>query len=152
MGDTFVISGLTTKRAELLGLAESLEAKAKQARADLLHIDAALRLFDPTLNLDVIRGKSLTKGRSPWFGVGEMSRSCREILRDAADPLSADAVARKLMVRQGIDPDDRNQRSPIILRVLQTLHRMAKRGDVERIGRGNGVLWTVAGNSGAASL
>jgi hypothetical protein len=143
MGDTYVISGLTAKRAEILGLAESLETKARQARADLAHIDAALRLFDPAIDLAAIRGKSQTKGRCPWFKAGDLSRFCREVLRDATESLSAETMVRQIMDRHGMDPEDHHQRSAIILRTLQTLHRMAKRGDVVRVGRGNGVLWTL---------
>ncbi len=145
MGDTHVISGLTAKRVELLGRARSLEDQARQTRADLAHIDAALRLFDPGIDLGEIRAKHPGKGRSPWFATGEMARLCREILRDATEALSAEAMVRQIMVSRGMDAEDRQQRSAIILRTLQALHRMAKRGDVTRIGKGVGVLWTAPG-------
>jgi len=74
-----------------------------------------------------------------------MSRACREVLRDAAEPLPAETMVRQMMGQRGLDPEDGHQRSTIILRVLQTLHRMAKRGDVTRIGKGVGVLWTLPG-------
>jgi hypothetical protein len=143
MGDTYVISGLTAKRSELLAMAQSLEAQARQARVDLAHIDAALRLFDPSVDLAAIRGKSQTRGRCPWFKGGDLSRFCREVLRDASEPLSAEAMVRQIMARHGMDQENQAQRSAIILRTLQALHRMAKRGDVGRIGKGVGVLWTL---------
>lgn len=143
MGDTFVISGLTAKRAELLGLALSFEAKARQARADLVHIDAALRLFDPNIDPAEIRGKHPSQGRSHWFENGEMSRLCREALRTAAEPLSAETIVRQIAETRGMDMDDNRLRSRLITRFLQTLHRMAKGGHVARIGKGNGVLWTL---------
>jgi hypothetical protein len=148
MGDTFVISGLTAKRAELLGLALSFEAQARQARADLVHVDAALRLFDPNIDLTGIRGKHPSQGRSQWFENGEMSRLCREPLRNAAEPLSAETMVRQIATARGMDMDDNRLRSRLITRFLQTLHRMAKGGDVERIGKGNGVLWTLPASAG----
>lgn len=145
MGDTYVISGLTAKRAELLGLAQSYEAKARQVRADLAHIDAALRLFDPTIDLSEIRSNFPTRGQSPWFKMGELARLCRDWLRDAVEPVSAETIVRGIMVARGMDAENGEQRRAIILRTLQTLHRMAKRGDVNRAGKGVGVLWVAPG-------
>jgi len=63
---------------------------------------------------------------------------CREVLRDATEPLSAETMVRQIMVSRGMDAEDRQQRSAIILRTLQALHRMAKRDDVTRVGKGVG--------------
>jgi hypothetical protein len=73
-----------------------------------------------------------------------MARMVREVLRDATEPLSAEVIVRQIMVARGMDAEDGRQRSAIILRALQALHRMAHRGDVTRIGKGVGVLWAAA--------
>lgn len=41
------ISALTKKRAETAGEIERLEEALGQLRADLVHLDAVLRIFDP---------------------------------------------------------------------------------------------------------
>ena len=66
MGDTFVISGLMQKRAEIFGLVVDLERRTRQARIDLAHIDAAILLFDPDANPGGIKAKR-TQERSGWF-------------------------------------------------------------------------------------
>jgi hypothetical protein len=47
MAQSVIINGLIDKRAELSALITDLEERTHQARADLAHIDARLRLFDP---------------------------------------------------------------------------------------------------------
>lgn len=47
MGDTYLISGLTAKRAEVSGIVAELEKRIAQHRADIVHIDAILRLCAP---------------------------------------------------------------------------------------------------------
>ena len=47
MADPHVISALRSKRAEVAGLIDSLERQLAQHRADLIHVDGVLRLFQP---------------------------------------------------------------------------------------------------------
>jgi hypothetical protein len=47
MAEPHVVSALVSERAELGGQIEALERQADQLRADLLHIDAAMRIFAP---------------------------------------------------------------------------------------------------------
>jgi hypothetical protein len=53
--NTFVISGLTTKRAELAGELGAAEKRVVQLRADLDSLDATIRLFNPTIAPKAIR-------------------------------------------------------------------------------------------------
>jgi hypothetical protein len=46
-GDTFAISALVRKRAELAGLVDHARAELDALTANLGHLDATLRLFDP---------------------------------------------------------------------------------------------------------
>ena len=49
MGELHVIGALRTKRAELAGTLRQLEQQLVQQRANLAHLDATMRLFDPNL-------------------------------------------------------------------------------------------------------
>ena len=42
-----VLSALARKRGELAGEADALRARLAQIGADLAHVDATIRLFDP---------------------------------------------------------------------------------------------------------
>ena len=49
MGEPHVISALSNKRAELAGIVSQLERQLGQQRANLAHLDATMRLFDPNI-------------------------------------------------------------------------------------------------------
>ena len=57
MAELHVIGGLRNKRAELAGVLRRLEQQLVQQRADLPHVDAAMRLFDPDILPNDIRPK-----------------------------------------------------------------------------------------------
>src|SRR3954468_17251760 len=57
-GDTFAISALVRKRAELAGLVERSRAELDALTTNLGHSDATLRLFDPKIRLDAVRPKA----------------------------------------------------------------------------------------------
>jgi hypothetical protein len=49
MAESHVVSALVSKRAEIAGLIARTEQQLGQFRADLVHLDATLRLFAPGL-------------------------------------------------------------------------------------------------------
>jgi hypothetical protein len=49
MAELHVIGALRNKRAELTGILCQLEQQLVQQRADLAHLDATMRLFDPDI-------------------------------------------------------------------------------------------------------
>ncbi len=79
MAQSFIVSGLIAKRAEVSGLIADMEDRMQQMRVDLAHIDATLRLFDPSVNLSEIKDKQPPHARrSDIFASGEISRRIRE--------------------------------------------------------------------------
>ncbi|WP_428491809.1 hypothetical protein [Rhodopila sp.] len=143
MSNSFVISGLVEKRAELSGLITDLEERTHQARADMAHIDAALKLFDPDSVPQNIRPKAPAAARSGFFANGEISRRCREAVRRAnGDPISAEDIVRWTMSEKGLDPEDAKIRYNMIKRFLGALHRLQMSGAIGKIGHGLGARWT----------
>jgi hypothetical protein len=142
MGDTYVISGLVQKRAEILGLAKDFEKRAKKLRADLHHIDAALRLFSSELDPETIKAIRPSKPRSGLFEQGEMSRRCREAIRKAApEPVTTDSIVRQAMTDKGLDPQDEATRKDLTLRFLWSMQRMNVAGTIGKIGSGMNAVW-----------
>ena len=47
MAEPHVIGALRNKRAELAGILRQLDQQLAQQRANLAHVDATMRLFDP---------------------------------------------------------------------------------------------------------
>src|SRR5215218_3489076 len=83
MAESHVIAALKDKRAELSGGIADLEKRIGQHRADLLHVDAVLRLFAPEFEPAAIPPKAVRQP-SGWFRPGELARMVLEVLRTAA--------------------------------------------------------------------
>jgi hypothetical protein len=55
MAEPHVIGALRNKRSELAGMVNQLEQRLVRYRADLTHLDATMRLFDPDIQPEGIR-------------------------------------------------------------------------------------------------
>lgn len=85
MGERHVVSALKAKRAELAGEAKVAERHLGQLRADLVHLDAVLRMFDPAPSL-----ASSPLGTPPGVAsgstTGELPRRILDTLRPSPEP------------------------------------------------------------------
>jgi hypothetical protein len=140
MGEPHVISTLRDKRAELSGQIADLEKRLGQARADLVHVDAVLRLFAPEMEPAGVAPKAVRQCNT-WFRPGECPRLVLETLRRAGEPLVTREIAGRVMVVKGLDPADGRTRELIHKTVAATLNRLGK--VVGRIDSGAVVSWTV---------
>ena len=82
------------------------ERALDQLRADLAHLDGALRLPEPAYKPSAIRPQRRHSEHGRWFATGELGRLCLDLLRDAAEPLPAMEIARAVMRRRGMDSED----------------------------------------------
>src|SRR5918995_6800785 len=82
MAEPHVVAALKDKRAELSGSIADLEKRIGQHRADLLHVDAVLRLFAPEFELATIPSKAVRQP-SGWFRPGELAQMVLEVMRTA---------------------------------------------------------------------
>jgi hypothetical protein len=105
MADPHVVTGLRAKRAELAGEIQAAEKCIAQLRADLIHLDATLRLFDPQSEPETIASKRPYRRRE-WFKNGELPRLLLSTLRKAAEPMSASELALAAMATKGWDASD----------------------------------------------
>src|SRR5208282_39379 len=139
-GNTYVISGLKEQRSRVAGRIVDLHREADKLQADLVHIDGVLRLYD------VEPAEIPTKGRMPvrstYFARNEISRRCRDMLRERG-AIRADEVTVQAMRDKGLDPENRKLRADFTRRILVTLHDLVKGGHIEKVGHGRGVRWKV---------
>jgi hypothetical protein len=96
------LAALSRKRAELAGEIEARLAEADRLRADLVHLDAAIRILCPEAEPELIRPKRPSRRGCDWFGRGELGRLVLDALRDAAEPLGSTALAGAVMERKGM--------------------------------------------------
>src|ERR1044071_5469914 len=87
------ISRLIAKRAEIAGMIAELEEELNQCRADLTHIDGALRLLSADIDPETIPPRQRRYKRTHYFAQNELSRLCMDMLRVAAgEPLTAEEI------------------------------------------------------------
>ncbi|HYD31557.1 MAG TPA: hypothetical protein VEB64_11965, partial [Azospirillaceae bacterium] len=92
MAESHVVSALRAKRDELAGIITALERQIAQARADLTHVDATLRLFAPDLTPDTIKPKAV-RHRDGVFHMGELPRLILDYLRHSPEPARITDIA-----------------------------------------------------------
>ena len=143
MAESHVVSALVNKRAEIAGMITRTEQQLGQFRADLVHLDATIRLFAPEMEPKTIPAKRIRQS-DLWFEQGELSRRVLDALRRAGEPIRAPDLVRAVMIDKGLDPADRPSFVRVQWKVRDTLNRLNKRGLLASGGAGHGVLWRIA--------
>ncbi|MDX2264432.1 MAG: hypothetical protein NW215_05625 [Hyphomicrobiales bacterium] len=116
---------MTAKRDEIRRAIADYEAKAKAARADLITISAALKIFgedagEPKLYVE----------RSRIFGRGDLNRIVFDALRDAPDGLDTTEITDIALDAQGIDGSDKALRARVHHSVCNAMMRYASKKQV----------------------
>jgi hypothetical protein len=132
------IAALSRKRAEIAGLIADMEKRLAEHRADLVHIDNALRLMNSPISGDAIPARKPRPRNTGYFVHGELSRRIYEALRQQ-ETVSGAELADIALVDKSIN--DKTVRATFVTRFLVRLDQMVLRGHIERIGSGNGVRW-----------
>lgn len=122
MAEPHVISALRNKRSELGGVVSQLERRLAQHRADLAHLDATMRLFDPDIRPEEVRSKQ-QRARSAWFRPGECLRLIYDELRDAPQPVTTRELAERVMRAKAVPIADDRRRALIQKTILGSLNR-----------------------------
>src|SRR5258708_2383762 len=121
MAEPHVIGALRNKRAELAGTLRQLEQQLAGHRANLTHLDATMRLFDPKVRPNDIRPRRV-RARNVWFRQGECPRLIYDELREATQPVTTRELAERIMRVKAIPAADDHQREL----VQKTLTRMIR--------------------------
>ena len=121
-----VLHALTRKRSEIAGRIEHGQLELRRLIAELDHIDAAIRIFNPSVDIGSIRAKPVPPRHAAFKG--EVTRVVLDALRDAEKPLTSRDIATLLMKGRGLDPDDRDLSVIMVKRVCACLRVQRKRG------------------------
>jgi hypothetical protein len=138
--NSYAVHALKELRASMAGRLVDLRREIDKLQADLVHLDAVLRLYG--LDPAEIPTKGRMPVRSTYFGRNELSRRCRDMLREKGS-IRADDVTVQAMRDKGLDPENRKLRADFTRRILVTLHDFTKAGTVEKVGHGRGVRWNL---------
>jgi hypothetical protein len=101
MAESHVVSALVNKRADIAGMIARTEQQLGQFRADLVHLDATIRLFAPGMEPKTIPAKRIRQS-DLWFEQGELSRRVLDALRRAGEPIRAPDLVRAVMTTKGL--------------------------------------------------
>jgi hypothetical protein len=103
----YAVAALRERRAELAGEIKSLESRLRHLRESLVHVDGALRLFDPDGNPTTIKPKRPYK-RVKLFGQGKLNRMILDALRRAERPLRTVDVIEAVAAKTGFGQEAAN--------------------------------------------
>jgi len=142
MKNDHVMSGLKAKRAEIAGKIETMQREMRLLVATIGHIDATIRTFDPSVDLEDI--KSRLPPRFQAFK-GEVSRILLDALREAKTPLPVYDLTLTVAASRGITTDDKPFMIILRRRVDACLRNLRKRGTVKSSHpSGSLTLWEIA--------
>jgi hypothetical protein len=115
-----------------------LEQQLSRQQADLTHLDATLRLFDPTIRLTEIRPRRRYV-RNAWFRHGECLRLIYDALREAAQPVTTRELAERIMQIKALPAADARTRDLLQRTLLASLNRAKE--TIARTELGGVVAW-----------
>ena len=130
MAESNVLGGLVTKRGEVAAELEHHRRELHRLAEALGHVDATIRLFDPSYELGAMPTRR-RGSRHQWFGSGECQRLVLEVLGDAVEPFSGRALAREVLARKGLE-DSRDVLAVVQKTALAVLRRLVAKGVVRR--------------------
>lgn len=125
------LHALTRKYAEVAGLVGRAKAEVHRLTTDLAHIEAAIRIFDPTIDIWRIKAKHVPI-REP-SAQGEVTGIILDTLRDSPDPLTPRELTEELMARRALPINDRDLFDIMLKRVRACLRSQRVRGVLKPI-------------------
>jgi len=140
MAEPDVMCALRGKQSEVVGTIEHLERQLVEHRAGLTHLEAVMRLFDPSIRSEEARPRQ-QRGQRSWFRPGESLRLIYDVLRDAAHPVITRELVDRIMTMKDITVTDDRDRALIQKTLLASLHRAKE--TIERVTIEGVVGWRV---------
>ena len=141
MGEPHIVSTLLNKRSELAGLIAHLERQIDQYRAEMIHVDAVIRIYAPEIEpADDIPAK-VVRQRNFWFRPGECVRLACDLLREAPEPLPTGFIISEIMRKKDIPEADPRTRDLMQRAVLGSLDRATT--VFERVTVGGRLCWRI---------
>lgn len=139
------VSGLVAKHKELSNLRERYRAEIKKLTVGIDHLDAAIRLFDPRLNIYKLESlPAIHKAER-----GSVKKFVLDILRETSEPLTSRQIAEAWADDRGLVADQTTI-NELRKRITACIKACAKQGLIEECGhtdvrasRGPLKLWRV---------
>lgn len=134
------IATLERLHAELGGAIRENKKHQQELAKQMRHVEAVIKMLDPTYNLTGIAVKRRKPNR--WFKHGAVHRHAMDVLRTAERPMRPMEIATAIFAAQGITDADKVEVKNLSLGI----HRNLKRRDgksVWRLGEGTPARWAL---------
>ena len=141
MAQSPIIYALVRKHAEIGGRIKANRAEAKRLIADMHHVEAVLKLFDPDYDARKIAAKRQHRA-NPMFKKGEMWPLAIQIMKDSPEPLTGFDIAREMLRRKGFTDPTPAQSKSAYWAITSSLRDHAGK-IVEQVGEGMPYRWRV---------
>ncbi len=140
MAEPLIITMLRSKRDEIENAVVAYEKRLIEARTNLAHVAATLRMFELTDDPASLPAY-VDVGR--LFKRGEVVSICFAALAQEG-PLDTRELGLRVVRAKGLDESDGVLRQTVVYRVVQALSIQRKRGRVESVGkRKAAVVWAL---------
>lgn len=139
-GSRYALSALKRKRGELATEIVELERKLRHRKELLVHVDATLKLLDPSVSPAELPNRK-PKRRIKLFRQGELGRAIRDALRVAGGrPLSTAEIVEHVIAAGGHGPEARKAVGP---RVRGNLAYLQRQGVVMKDANQRDARWSL---------
>ena len=122
MGQTHIVSGLVTKRAEIDGQIIARLAEIKDLKRVLHHLDRTIKVFSPEFDLRTIRA-TRTNTRNALFAHGEAQRLVLGVMREHDEAITSRQITDSIIERKGFEVTATAQLQKNVINVLRRLER-----------------------------
>jgi hypothetical protein len=134
-----ILEGLTKHRASLVAQVRNAEATIQSLLADIEHLDATIRQFNPA-------HKAPAPAVSPLGAGNHITRTLLTILRKSPEPMTLRALRVSLMETVGLNHRDRRRIKRMMEQVRTALARQLANGTVAKeMGPERALVWRIAG-------
>jgi len=137
MSEIRTVTTLRSKREEIIASIKLYEDRIKQARADLAHVNACIKIFEASGDAE-----SMPKYVDVYrlFKRGEAMITCKEAL--ASGPKSTRELALAVMESKGLDTGDKVLAKAVAAQLIHQLRMQASRGKIIRDSKkGTALVW-----------
>ena len=139
MSEALVIQSLKNKHSEIHGRIAAYEAQIAQARHDLAHVNATIRLFT-----EPERARYMVS--HGFFKKGEIADVCVRHLGVDGE-MTTRQLAERVMAERKLDASDRTLRNSVVFKVVQALRHAKRRKLVRMVEKRKGMCVWAAGDA-----
>lgn len=132
MENEHTLNALSRKRGEIVGQITHLQDSLRALTVDLDHIDAALRIIKPDIDLEPIKVRPVPPVHRAF--AGEISQIALAMLREAGSPLTSADIAERVMKERGLDLRDARLRLTMVKRIGAALNKWKREGVIREAG------------------